>query len=278
VRRRLKRWLLRSLLRLAERTSVENIAALTYHSVDESGSPVSFPESHLRSQMAWLASAGYRSLTATEAAAALSGRREGVGRSVVLTFDDGFRSVREAAFPILSEYGFVGTVFCASGYVGRQSEWACEPAIPALDLMSWADIAFLASQGWEIGAHTVSHASLPELPPARAREETAESRRILQEQTGCEVQSFAYPFGRFDQQSVGSVATAGFTSAWTMEPRANRPGCDLLTLGRFNCDRIRSEDSDTAALAARAYLGGCYPQYAFLTARSLRVRTRRAED
>jgi len=144
--------------------------------------------------------------------------------------------------------------------------------------MSWADLAFLASQGWEIGAHTVSHASLPELPAARAREEIAEGRRILQEQTRCEVESFAYPFGRFDEQSIGTVAAAGFTSAWTMAPRANHPGCDLLTLGRFNCDRVRSEDPETAALAARVYLGGCYAQYAFLTARSLRVRTRRAGD
>jgi len=278
MKRRLKRWLLGALLRLAEKPRAEDIAALTYHSIDDSGSRISFPVSHLRSQIAWLASAGYRSLAATEAAAVLSGRREEVGRSVVLTFDDGFRSVREAAFPVLSEYGFVATVFCAAGYVGRQSEWACEPAIPAFDLMSWADLAFLASQGWEIGAHTVSHASLPELPAARAREEIAEGRRILQEQTSCAVDSLAYPFGRFDEQSVGSVAAAGFTSAWTMEPRANHPGCDLFTLGRFNCDRIRSEDPETAALAARAYLGGCYPHYAFLTARSLRVRTRRAGD
>ncbi len=278
MKRGLKRSLLAALLRLADRPRAGDIAALTYHSIDESGSPISFPISHFRSQIEWLAAAGYRSLTASEAAAVLSGRREATAPGVVLTFDDGFRSVREAAFPVLSKYGFVATVFCAAGYVGKQSGWARAPGVPALDMMSWDELAFLAGQGWEIGAHTISHACLPSLPSARMQEEIIEGRRILQKRMVCEVESFAYPFGRFDELCADSVAAAGFTSAWTMEPRPNRPGCDLFALGRFNCDRIQSEDAPMAVLAARTYLGRCYPHYAFLTARSLRVRAPARED
>ena len=278
MKRGLKRWLLAALLRLADRPRAGDIAALTYHSIDESGSPISFPIAHFRSQIEWLASAGYQSLTASEAAAVLSGRREAIAPGIVLTFDDAFQSVREAAFRVLSEYGFVATVFCAAGYVGKQCEWDRAPGVPSLDIMSWDELAFLAGQGWEIGAHTVSHACLPALPSDRMQEEIIEGRRILQRRMACEAGSFAYPFGRFDELCAASVAAAGFTSAWTMEPRPNRPGCDLFSLGRFNCDRIQSEDASMAVLAARAYVGRCYPHYAFLTARSLRVRAPGRED
>lgn len=271
MKRGLKRWLITALLRLADRPRAGDIAALTYHSIDESGSPISFPASHFRSQIEWLASAGYRSLTTSEAAAVLSRRRQATAPGVVLTFDDGFRSVNEVALPILSEYGFVATVFCAAGYAGKQSAWDGAPGVPALPMMSWDELAFLASQGWEIGAHTMWHACLPGLPPGRMQEEIADSRRILQERIRSEVGSFAYPFGRYDELCAETVAAAGFTSAWTMRPRPNRPGCDPFSLGRFNCDRIQSEDAYMAVLAARTYLGGCYPYYAFLTARSLRV-------
>ena len=105
------------------------------------------------------------------------------------------------------------------------------------------------------------------------QQEIADGRRIIEERIGCPVTSFAYPFGEFDQVSADAVAEAGFASGWTMNPVANRVGCDLFSLGRFNCDRIRSESPDLAALALRTYLSGRYSWYALLTARRLRIRT-----
>jgi peptidoglycan/xylan/chitin deacetylase (PgdA/CDA1 family) len=270
----LKRWLLRVLVRPGVDGRRSCLPALAYHSIDESGSPVSFPLSHFRAQIEWLASHGYQALTAREAGAALAGRARIGERAVVLTFDDGLRSVSETALPVLAEFGFAATVFCAAGYVGKVCGWDRAPGIPEMDMMSWEDIRLLADQGWEIGGHSVSHAHLPALAEAARREEIAESRRILQDRTGCSVTSFAYPFGEFDQVSADAVAEAGFSSAWTMDPIGNLPGCDLFSLGRFNCDRIQSDSPDAAELAIRTYLSGRYGWYALLTARRLRIRRR----
>lgn len=268
----LKKWLLLSLLRLRKRAGNAAIPALTYHSIDESGSLISFPTEFFRAQVSWLAENGYRSLTASQAAAALAGKEELASPGVVLTFDDGFRSVRDTAYPILAEYGFVATIFVTSGYVGKPCGWDRAPQAPGMELMSWEEIRFLARQGWEIGGHTLSHAHLTRLGAAELKREITAGRRILQEEVGCEVSSFAYPFGEFDQRCAQLAREAGFCSAWTMEPTINRPGRELWALGRFNCDRIRSDSPQTAALAAQVYLGDCYHYYAFITARWLRVR------
>ncbi len=278
MKRPAKRLLLRGLLRLARKPRPGEIVALTYHSIDESGSRISLPPAHFRRQIEWLASSGYRSLAADEAAARLAGRREPTVGGIVLTFDDGFLSVYETAFPILSEFGFVATVFCAAGYVGKVCAWERAPGIPEMPMMSWDELASLTQGGWELGGHTVSHARLPPLSPEAMREEIAEGRRILEDETGCPVTSFAYPYGESDQACAVAVAEAGFHSAWTMNPAANRPGCDAFSLGRFNCDRIRSETPDLAELAVRTYLSGRYNVYAFLTGRRLRVRRRRAGE
>jgi peptidoglycan/xylan/chitin deacetylase (PgdA/CDA1 family) len=104
-----RRLLLEALARFTTEASA-GLPALTYHSIDASGSAVSFPATSFRAQIAWLASQGFRSLTATQAAETLSAGQV-PPKSIVLTFDDGFVSVREAAFPVLAEYGFVATVF-----------------------------------------------------------------------------------------------------------------------------------------------------------------------
>lgn len=273
MRAGLKKWLLRGLAVRCRGPQPGEVAALTYHSVDDSGSRVSCPPLHFRRQVEWLASAGYRALSASDAAAVLSGE-ERSGRHVVLTFDDGFQSVREAAFPVLAEFGLVATVFCAAGYMGKQSSWEEMRGAPPMSMMSWEDLRFLGEQGWEIGGHGITHARLPALPPDRMEEDIAQGRRIIEERTGFAVNSFAYPFGDFDRRSAEMVAACGFTSAWTMEPHVNREGADLFSLGRFNCDRIRSETPEIAALAVQTYLGGRYGCYSLLTGRAVRVRDR----
>jgi peptidoglycan/xylan/chitin deacetylase (PgdA/CDA1 family) len=265
-------WLLRGLARLERDLRGGGIPSLTYHSLDASGSPVSFPGDYCRAQLDWLAVRGYRSLTAEQAAAALAGAGPLPERAVAITFDDGFRSVREVGFPLLAERGFTATVFCVAGSMGKRCEWPGAPREPALELMSWEEVRFLADRGWEIGGHTVTHARLTELPEAARQEEIEEGRRMVMERAGVPVTSFAYPYGAYDAGCARAAAAAGLASAWTMEPVVNAPGCDRYTLGRFHCNRVQSDSPRAAALAARVCLGGRYGWYAALTARPLRRR------
>ncbi len=271
-----KRYLLQVLARAA-RPPGAAVAGLTYHAIDESGSPISFPAALLEAHLAWLAEHGYRALTASEAGAALAGGPEPPGPRVVITFDDAFRSVYEQALPRLEKHGFVGTVFCPSEHVGGRGLWARRATVPDLPLMGWEELRTLRERGWEIGGHTRSHASLPDLPPAEAREEIAGGKQRLEEGLQASVASFAYPYGALDAVSARLVAEAGFASAWSMQPVLNRPRSDPYRLGRFNSDRIRSGSPREARTALQVYLGGRYGAYALLTARRVRVRAPRRE-
>ena len=42
---------------------------------------------------------------------------------VAITFDDGYRSVREHALPILEQHGFPATMFVPTAYVGDENRW-----------------------------------------------------------------------------------------------------------------------------------------------------------
>src|SRR5262249_27010802 len=73
------------------------------------------------------------------------------------------------------------------------------------------------SQQFEIGAHTVHHAVLTEIPESEAEIEIRESRAKLQDITGTHCDTFCFPRGRFRPEHLDMVRRAGFRSARTLE-------------------------------------------------------------
>lgn len=70
-----------------------------------------------------------------------------------------------------------------------------------------------ASRVIEVGAHTVRHHRLTQLPAGEREREIVESRKRLEELTGRSVWSFSYPHGDFDQRTIEVVKRAGFALA-----------------------------------------------------------------
>jgi len=86
----------------------------------------------------------------------------------------------------------------------------------------------------DIGAHSVTHPSLPSLGSAEQLWEIEESRIACEELTGSLVPGFAYPFGDFDDTSRAAVSAAGFQFACTTAESPLLPGQDLMRLPRIN--------------------------------------------
>ncbi len=95
--------------------------------------------------------------------------------------------------------------------------WAgCERAArPDRRAMTAEEIAGLSGGLMRVGAHTMTHPSLPRLDPEAQAREIARSREVCEAMTGAKVDHFAYPFGHFDRSSVRIVREAGFASAVT---------------------------------------------------------------
>ncbi len=168
-------------------------AILTYHSVDDSGSPISIDRETLARHANWLATGPVPVLPLSEVVATDASRD-----AIALTFDDGFRSFAEDAWPILKEHGLPATVFVVTDHVGRTNRWGGEdvPSIPELPLLGWEELGRLAEEGVDLGAHSRTHPDLTRILPERIAEELESSLEAIERETGNRPASFAYPYGR----------------------------------------------------------------------------------
>ncbi|REJ78252.1 MAG: polysaccharide deacetylase family protein [Acidobacteria bacterium] len=207
---------------------------ITYHSIDDSGSVISTSPDVFRRQIANLSEQGFLSKTLREYYGEADSGRNGAGRSVIVTFDDGFRNFRTKAFPVLKEFGFKATVFLVTDFCGKHNDWEGNPQeLPRQELLDWEEIRDLAGEGIEFGGHTRSHPILPELAKARIEEEIGGCRQTLEQELGRDVVSFAYPFGKFDSRVKDSVRKHFGIACTTSLGRVGHRS-DLLELNRID--------------------------------------------
>jgi len=88
----------------------------------------------------------------------------------------------------------------------------------------------------DIGAHTVSHAVLPELPAEQRRMEIRQSLDDCQRLTGKRPVTFAYPYGDLDQATVDMARDSGVRLACSTRADLLWPGADPHALPRVAVD------------------------------------------
>jgi peptidoglycan/xylan/chitin deacetylase (PgdA/CDA1 family) len=121
-------------------------------------------------------------------------------RSFVITFDDGYRSVYDEAFPTLQRLGFSATVFLS---VGQNSERADSTRLPSMcerPMLSWREIKEMHRSGITFGGHTLTHPDLTLLPDEQVEAEVVRGKVVIEDALGTPVDTFAYPFGRYNQR------------------------------------------------------------------------------
>jgi peptidoglycan/xylan/chitin deacetylase (PgdA/CDA1 family) len=192
------------------------VLVLCYHAVSEDwDAALSVTPDDLRRQLTGLASRGWSGATFTDAVL-----HPPAPKTLAVTFDDAFDSVRTFGAPILAELGLPATVFVPTDWPGRErmrwdgiDQWAASRFAPELQPMTWDDLRGLASAGWEIGAHTCSHPRLPRLDPPALRRELSESRDACERELGRPCRSLAYPYGASDERVRAAAAAAGYEVA-----------------------------------------------------------------
>lgn len=93
----------------------------------------------------------------------------------------------------------------------------------------------------EIGAHTVTHPSLPAHSFEVQRQEIGRSKQALEKYLKHPVQSFAYPFGDFNHDSLKTVRESGFSQACSTVQQPIWQGCDRFLLPRFEVQNWKKE-------------------------------------
>ncbi|MDQ3189313.1 MAG: polysaccharide deacetylase family protein [Pseudomonadota bacterium] len=112
-----------------------------------------------------------------------------------------------------------------------------EVGSPDALMMTSSQVAALARDGFEIGAHTVNHPILARLDPNAARDEIHQGRLRLEQITRGPVRLFAYPNGKpgedYTAQTTGLVRQLGFAAAFTTAHGVASCNADLFQLPRF---------------------------------------------
>lgn len=194
---------------------MQTLPILTFHSLDDTGSPISVGPALFRRQMEWLARNGFQAVTLSDGLARL---RRGTlpERAIALTFDDGFLNTVTIAAPILATCGFRATAFLVSGYLGQSNDFPMQPlGVPRLPLMDWTGARELQAAGWEIGAHSKTHPDLTRLPADAVRTELAACKQDLEQRLGAEIHVFAYPYGKLGPREQAIAAELFPTAAGT---------------------------------------------------------------
>ena len=206
-------------------------AILTWHSLDESGSPISISPRRFRDQLDALRQAGVRIVPLSEVLHH--------NDSVALTFDDGFQNFHKEALPFLVDRKLPATLFVVNQYVGKTNHWPTQPAgVPELPLLDWSQIDDARRAGVEIAAHTATHPLLYRLSHLEQVAEIVQAKEHLEDRLGQSVVSFAYPYGATDARSRSLVeehfhfaVTTNFQYTDAASTPLQLPRIDVRSLG-----------------------------------------------
>jgi peptidoglycan/xylan/chitin deacetylase (PgdA/CDA1 family) len=165
-----------------------------------------------RSQLEMMLTAGFRFVTVAEFARTAAGGPPPPGLAAI-SFDDAMRNNLTVALPILRDLGLPATVYVPTGWLGGRSPYVGTGGDGAI--LTAEELRELVAAGWELGAHTLTHADLSELDYDGCRSEIDGSCRALEQIAGTEVETFAYPFGHYGPAAVAAVRDAGLRAAVT---------------------------------------------------------------
>lgn len=212
-----------------EPTGYQLVPILVYHNLaPQSKGRLVLGADAFAEQMRYLKQEGYHVVSLAAFVEWLRLKRQLPKKSVVLTFDDGYQSFREHAYPVLTQLGFPATLFVYTDYVGA-----------GRNALTWAELRSLAAEGFDVQAHSKTHGDLRRAPgeseaqyARRMIAELAEPPALLSRQLGRGVQFLAYPYGRVDNELLARVRAQGYAAAFTARRASNASFVSPFTINR----------------------------------------------
>ncbi len=144
------------------------------------------------------------------------GKRKLPAHCILITIDDGWRSVYTDAYPILKEYGYPFTIFLYTDFISGKG-----------DSMSKAMIEEMQSNGATVGSHSATHAYPSEWkealkngtePMDRMLDKEIKNSKLTLDRNFGTVNTYCYPGGFVMKEMLDKLPQFGYTAAFTVLP------------------------------------------------------------
>jgi peptidoglycan/xylan/chitin deacetylase (PgdA/CDA1 family) len=190
---------------------------LLYHKVSlNQNDALTISVDRLDRQLAYIDSSGYTPISFAELKASLDGLRTLPAKPVIVTFDDGYVSTYELAYPLLVKHDVKATVFLPTAFIGGNAGWggASEPLIPYEIIGQLAANRPAGNQPAgkliEFGLHGHRHESYERYSAAQIESDLFQCLHAIKA-SGCAFSRvFAYPYGRMPRDPSADRAMREF--------------------------------------------------------------------
>lgn len=158
-----------------------------------------------RTQMAYLAGNGFTAIDLYDLSLAITDKKPLPEKPIIITFDDAHLDAYLNAYPILEEFGFIGTFFIITDFIDRGNT----------DHLTWPMIEEMAANGHRMESHTKTHIDLREQDEDELIWQILGSQETLAAHIGYTPRYFAYPGGTYDDATIDMLIQLDFWGAVT---------------------------------------------------------------
>lgn len=220
----------------SDRAPQVRVPILLYHRFDPSATGLTtITTQNFASHLSYLAENGYRVIPLRELVDFLMGHAPAPApHSVVITVDDGHRSVYTELFPMVKKSRIPVTLFIYPSAISHASY-----------ALTWDELRELHASGlFDVQSHTYWHPNFKverrRLAPEQFDEfvnfQLTRSKATLEQKIGCHVDFLAWPFGIYDDELIEMATRAGYIAGFTIERRAVQESDPIMALPRFLID------------------------------------------
>ncbi|ACO84762.1 polysaccharide deacetylase family protein [Clostridium botulinum] len=211
----------------------KSVPVLMYHSIDyEKGNELRVPKEQFKEQMEYLKDNGYTTLTLNELYNFLKKNKPIPEKSIVITLDDGYVDNYTNAYPILKELGFNATVFVITSNIDKDKRTLTSKQIKEMD-----------EAGIQIASHTYNHDKLDDLSYEKQLQTMKKSKDDLEKILNHKVDFIAYPYGKWNEESIKAAKDAGYKMAFTTQGGWSNKQDGIYTLNRVYISSLKGIDN-----------------------------------
>ncbi len=197
----------------AEGTANEDIIipVLMYHNIAESypkgGEGANITPALFEEHMLGILERGYTPILVSDYYNSVERGKSLPENPIIITFDDGYLSNYQIAYPILKRLNIPATIFIVTSTVGAKAE----DKVVSNSHFTWEQAREMQASGIiDIQSHSHTHKNMTAISTAQLQEELRISRYLIEKNLNKNCFSFAYPGGRYNQTTLSLARYAGY--------------------------------------------------------------------